>query len=148
MKYGWLICFFSFVTCVSAQTQPKIHVDHNVVPTVTVSHETLTDMCQNFEKKLGHKSISGVITFRPKIFPLRQQDKSGSVWIVRNMSRQIEILRSELPVLLQRISGGYAQNVYIATCYTQLNPPYTLQDVVITMFESADADALEKLLRH
>lgn len=145
----FLIALFTLALASSASAQTKVSVDiSSYVPMVILENEDFAGMCQSFQKKLGRISASGIITFRPKVMPIGQDERSGSVWIVRSMGKTVEIGNNELPDPLRKLRGNVVRNILQASCYTDERETFfNSREVVIVTVNVADADLVAQALR-
>ncbi|TSC70330.1 MAG: hypothetical protein CEO12_433 [Parcubacteria group bacterium Gr01-1014_46] len=147
MKYV-PISLFILVLSSGASAQTTVVVDtSSYVPTVTASDDVFVDMCFSFAKKLGQTPVPSILTFKPKVMPAGQDEKSGSVWVLGHMGQQVEIAQSELPTPLRKLHGAVARNVLQASCYTENMMFFGRRDVVIITVDKVDADAVANALR-
>ncbi len=147
MKYA-LIALFTLVLASNAAAQTEVSVDtSSYVPIVKVSDDSFAEMCQMLQKKTGNDSASGIVTFRPKVMPIGQDEKSGSIWILTTSGKPIEFAQSELPPALRKLHGTVARNVLQASCYTENMMFFGKRDVIILTVDNADASAVAQALR-
>lgn len=144
----FLIALFTLALVSSASAQTKVTVDtSSYVPMVTVTDEAFAEMCQSFQKKLGHDSASGIVTFRPKTMPIGQDERSGSIWVLNNTGKSLEVSGNELPAPLRKLRGTVVRNILQASCYTQDMMFFNSREVVIVTVDVADANAVAQALR-
>ncbi len=143
-----LIALFTLTLCGNANAQTEVSLDtSSYVPIVKVSDDSFADMCQMLQKKTGNDSASGIVTFRPKVMPIGQDEKSGSIWILTTSGKPIEFAQSELPPALRKLHGTVARNVLQASCYTENMMFFGKRDVIILTVDNADASAVAQALR-
>ncbi len=143
-----LIALFTLVLAIPASAQTTVTVETtSYVSIVKVTDNSFVEMCQNFQKKIGHDSASDIVIFRPKVMPIGQDEKSGSIWLINTTGRSIEIAGSELPAPLRKLRGAVVRNILQASCYTQDMMFFNRRDVVMTTVDSTDANAVAQALR-
>jgi hypothetical protein len=144
----FLIALFITLIAGNASAQTIVSVDTSTqVPTVTIKDDAFEGMCQSFEKMLGRDSASGIVTFRPKTMPIGQDERSGSIWILGNMGKSLEVSGNQLPAPLRKLRGTVVRNILQASCYTEDMMFFGKQTVVIVTVDVADANAVAQALR-
>jgi hypothetical protein len=112
---------------------------------LTVSNPLFEGMCKSFAKRLAVPKGERILVIEPK--PEEDSEQSiGDVWIVSNMTREIEVQYSELPHMFTGLRGPNAKKVVGMVCYLENEEYYSRKHLSI-IANIADLKAIAQAFR-
>jgi hypothetical protein len=112
---------------------------------LTVSDPLFEGMCKSFAKRLAVPKGERILVIEPKPEEDSEQN-TGDVWIVSNMTREIEVQYSELPHMFVGLRGSNAKKVVGMICYLENEGYYSRKHLSIVA-NVADLEAIAKAFR-